>query len=85
MVAKIVNHYKTKELEMKTCKYWNLLQDLEQCSELIHGDINEIIKFSQREKDALVKILDIFQQTLENVGDVENFIDSLSNDDPVLF
>ncbi|RAX55481.1 hypothetical protein [Helicobacter sp. 10-6591] len=70
---------------MKSCRYWNLLQDLEQCSELIHGDINEIIKFSQREKDALVKILHIFQQTLENVGDVENFIDSLSDDDPVLF
>lgn len=71
---------------MKTCRYWNLLQDLEQCTELIHGDIHEIIKFSQREKDALVKILHIFEQTLENVGDVENFIENLISDsDPVLF
>ncbi|MCI7485457.1 MAG: hypothetical protein MSA68_05880 [Helicobacter sp.] len=71
---------------MKTCKYWNLLQDLEQqCTELIHGDINELRQLSDREKNSVVKILDIFQQTLENVGDVENFIDSLSHDDPVLF
>ena len=67
---------------MKTCKYWNLLQDLEQCTELINGDIDELREFSDREKNAVIKIIKIFQETLENitgesVGDIDPFIKNL--------
>lgn len=71
---------------MKTCRYFNLLEDLKQCTELIYGDINVFRELSYREKNSVVKILEIFQETLENVGDVEDFIENLiSNSDPVLF
>lgn len=63
---------------MKSARYWNLLIDLQQCTELINGDIDEIREyFSKREKDAVIKILEIFQETMDNVGDVDSFIENL--------
>ena len=62
---------------MRTCRYSNLLEDLKQCAELINGDIDEIREFSDREKNAVIKILKIFEETLDNVGDIDNFIENL--------
>ena len=67
---------------MKSCRYSNLLEDLKQCSELINGDIDELREFSDREKNAVIKIIKIFEETLENitgdsVGDIDNFIENL--------
>ena len=46
---------------MRTCRYSNLLEDLKQCSELINGDIDEIREFSDRERNAVIGVLKIFQ------------------------
>ena len=62
---------------MKSCRYSNLLEDLKQCSELINGDIDELRELNDREKKAVIGVLKIFEETLENTGYVNNFIDSL--------
>ena len=67
---------------MRTCRYSNLLHDLEQCSELINGDIDELRELNDRERNAVIKIIKIFQETLENitgdsVGDIDPFIENL--------
>ena len=62
---------------MRTCRYSNLLEDLKQCTELINGDIDEIREFSDRERNAVIKILKIFEETLDNVGDIAAFIENL--------
>lgn len=62
---------------MRTCRYSNLLEDLKQCTELINGDVNEMRELSIRETNAIIKILEIFQETMDNVGNVDKFIDRL--------
>ena len=67
---------------MRSCRYSNLLEDLKQCSELINCDIDELRELSDREKNAVIKIIKIFEETLENitgesVGDIDPFIENL--------
>ena len=67
---------------MRTCRYSNLLEDLKQCSELINCDIDELRELNDREKNAVIGVLKIFQETLENitgesVGDIDPFIQNL--------
>ena len=51
MIAKMFNDCKTKELDMNTGRYSKLLEDLKQCTELVHCDIDKIvIELSKREK-----------------------------------
>lgn len=63
---------------MNYCKYENLLRDLEKCTELINGDMYEIMELSREEREAIIEILEIFQETLENVGDVRDFMEDIS-------
>lgn len=63
---------------MKSARYSNLLIHLQQCTELINGDVNEMREFlSIKERNAVIKILEIFQETMDNVGNVDKFIDRL--------
>ena len=69
---------------MRTCRYSNLLEDLKQCTELINGDIDEMREFNDRERNAVIKIVKIFQETLENITgasledeNIDNFIENL--------
>ena len=67
---------------MRSCRYSNLLEDLKQCSELINCDIDELRELNDREKNAVIGVLKIFQETLENitgesVGDIDPFIENL--------
>lgn len=69
---------------MRTCRYSNLLQDLKQCSELINGDIDELRELNDRERNAVIGVLKIFQETLENITgvglddeNIDNFIENL--------
>ena len=55
---------------MRSCRYSNLLEDLKQCTELINGDIDELREFSDREKNAVIKIVKIFEETLENIKEI---------------
>ena len=51
-----------KELDMNTCRYSKLLEDLKQCTELVDCDIDEmVIQLSKREKKALIEVIDIFE------------------------
>ena len=69
---------------MRTCRYSNLLQDLKQCSELINGDIDELRELNDRERNAVIGVLKIFQETLENITgasledeNIDKFIENL--------
>ena len=69
---------------MKSCRYSNLLEDLKQCSELINGDIDELRELNDRERNAVIGVLKIFQETLENITgvsledeNIDNFIENL--------
>ena len=67
---------------MRSCRYSNLLEDLKQCSELINCDIDELRELNDREKNAVIGVLKIFQETLENitgdsVSDIDPFIENL--------
>lgn len=69
---------------MRTCRYSNLLHDLEQCSELINCDIDELRELNDRERKAVIGVLKIFQETLENITgasledeNIDNFIENL--------
>lgn len=69
---------------MRTCRYSNLLEDLKQCSELINCDIDELRELNDRERNAVIGVLKIFQETLENITgaslddeNIDNFIKNL--------
>lgn len=69
---------------MRTCRYSNLLHDLKQCTELINGDIDELRELNDRERNAVIGVLKIFQETLENITgvsledeNIDNFIENL--------
>lgn len=60
------------------------MEDLKQCSELINCDIDELRELNDRERNAVIGVLKIFQETLENITgaslddeNIDNFIKNL--------
>ena len=62
---------------MKWARYRNLVADLERCTELLEGDVEEIRNLSPAERQAVARALELFQDTLDNVGDIYDFIDNM--------
>ena len=62
---------------MKWARYRNLVADLERCTELLEADIEELKNLSTAERQAVARALELFQDTLDNVGDIYDFIDSI--------
>ena len=60
---------------MKSVRYRNLVADLERCTELLEADVEELRNLSQAERQAVARALELFQDTLDNVGDIYDFID----------
>ena len=61
----------------ETYRYSQLLIDLQQCTELINGDVEELRALSSTERRAVARALELFQDTLDNVGDIYDFIDNI--------
>ena len=71
-----------KELDMNTCRYSKLLEDLKQCTELITCDIDEmVIELSKREKKALIEVIDIFENIFMHFEDTDSLRYYLDDDD----
>ena len=62
---------------MKTARYRNLVADLERCTELLEADVEELRSLSSAERQAVARALELFQDTLDNVGDIYDFIDKI--------
>ena len=60
---------------MKSVRYRNLVADLERCTELLEADVGELRNLSPAERQAVTRALELFQDTLDNVGDIYDFID----------
>ena len=59
---------------MKSVRYRNLVADLERCTELLEADVEELRNLSPGERQAVARALELFQDTLDNVGDIYDFI-----------
>lgn len=59
---------------MKYARYRNLVADLERCTELLEADVEELRNLSPAERQAVARALELFQDTLDNVGDIYDFI-----------
>lgn len=62
---------------MKYARYRNLVADLERCTELLEADVEELRSLSPEERRAVARALELFQDTLDNVGDIYDFVDSI--------
>ena len=62
---------------MKYARYRNLVADLERCTELLEADVEELRNLSPAERQAVARALELFQDTLDNVGDIYDFIDNI--------
>ena len=62
---------------MKSVRYRNLVADLERCTELLEADVEELRNLSSAERQAVARALELFQDTLDNVGDIYDFIDNI--------
>ena len=60
---------------MKSVRYRNLVADLERCTELLECDVEELRSLSPAERQAVARALELFQDTLDNVGDIYDFMD----------
>ena len=59
---------------MKSVRYRNLVADLERCTELLEADVEELRNLSSAERQAVARALELFQDTLDNVGDIYDFM-----------
>ena len=66
---------------MKSVRYRNLVADLERCTELLEADIEGLRSLSKAEWQAVTRALELFQDTLDNVGDIYDFIDHVETNE----
>ena len=62
---------------MKYVRYRNLVADLVRCTELLEADVEELRSLSPEQRQAVARALELFQDTLDNVGDIYDFIDNI--------